>query len=75
MNQSIIKGCCNANLLNYLHKSILYHRLPKFWELTLGYLVSKPRKGIASKYFVNIECNLFYIVKVNDTCVITQVNA
>ena len=45
-----------------------YHRFPNLEGFLQGDLVSKTKKGLASRDFIDRECNCKYTVKVNGMC-------
>ena len=50
---NIIKKLCDSNSIKWLRTWMSYHRLPKLGELLQGDLVSKIRRNLASKDFLD----------------------
>ena len=65
---SIIKKLRESNSINWLRTRMYYHRFPNLGELIQWDLVSKPRKGLAPKYFVSRERNCKPTMKVHVRC-------
>ena len=54
---NIIKIVCDYNGVKWLRTRMSYHRLPNLGELLQGDMVSKIRRNLASKYFLDRYCN------------------
>ena len=65
---NIIKKLCDSNGIKWLCTRMSYHRLPNLGELVQGYLVSKTRRNLASKDFLNREYNCNTTKKVKGRC-------
>ena len=65
---NIIKKLCDSNGIKWLCTWMSYHRFPNLGELLLGDLSSKIRRNLASKDFLDIECNCDTNTKVKGKC-------
>ena len=70
---SIIRILLKSNGLKWIQTRMPYHQFPNTEKILQGGLVSKTRKGIGSKYFLNSEFNCNYVTKVK-LHVTTEVN-
>ena len=66
---NIIKKLRDYNGIIWLRLRMSYHRSPNLGELSQGDLVSKIRRDLASKDFLDRECNCNTTTKVNGRCV------
>ena len=65
---NIIKKLRDCNSIKWLRTRMSYHRFPNLGETPEGYLVSKIRRNLASKDFLDGECNCNTTAKVKGRC-------
>ena len=65
---NIIKKLRDSNGIKWLRTRMSYHRFPNLGELLQGDLVIKIRRNLASKDFIDTECNCNTNTKVKGKC-------
>ena len=65
---NIIRKLRDYNDIKWLRTRMSYHRFPKSGELLQGDLVSKIRRNLATKDFLDRECNCNTTTKVKSRC-------